>query len=682
MADQGKIKDRAKNIFLAASVLPIESFGSAAVDPLASPQRTFSPFDPNDQVRQADLLLAVFKAFQDPDDANDGLEAALDVLEDTARRGDLELAQHTLGVFSAHAPKVRPGTTSIPVPPLVFAASSDAPSVADNEQLRGSIAETGEELMHWFREDIHLNEHHRHWHMVYAASGIPTGTGGTAGYPFPIRMKSRQGEIFVYMHKQMLARYDTERIANGLEPVTAFSDFSQSLGAGYDPNAREPRSLGYVARADDATISHEDQIDLEKRRESFRRFLQTGKISDIEIPINAATIGTALESNRALTSTTFETDLEYRRAGNMVRTMHLHNAGHGAIARAGVEGLGVMTNPHTSLKDPVFWRWHKMIDDLAEQYYSGLEPYDFQEEVISLATTQHGKSPIAIFSETEFPNLDFDQDDAEATKSQVQLAAQSAFESASNGTTKLKTGTRRERYKYLGRFHGEGVPDLDFERETMFSERFATALRVESSEQTAATVRIFICAEEFLDIDASLPENIRQQKRLQEHRRWIEIDRQPIELTSGLQIVVLLSDRSSIVRKLGGRAIWPTSAITESDFDALHDDAPGDRDDYCDCGWPINLLLPKGRPGGMAFQMMAMVSAGAPEIGPGSCGSRSFCGTDFEGYPELDDLNLGFPFDRASVGGTLQLIDRSKNMAMRTVIIDHVEDLSALYSTP
>ena len=681
MADSAKLKERAKILFQVTGNALKESIDMAASAdaPAFATQRHFSAFDPDDQERQAQLLFEVFEAFRQPKDANDGLEAAIEILEDRAQSGDLLMVRHVLGIFSAHAPKVRDNTTTVPVPPLVFAANAEEASAAEiaasDTFAMDEPALSGEALLHWFREDIHLNEHHRHWHMVYATSGIPSGPPEAPR--FPVRMKARQGEVFIYMHKQMLARYETERLAAGLPPVVPFDDFEASLGDGYRPNAREPRSLGYVGRVDGSRISRAAQIDLENRREAFRVFLQTGRIAGVDIPINAATVGTALESNRALISTTFENADEYTRASNLVRRLHLHNVGHGAIAGAGEDGFGVMTNPHTSLKDPVFWRWHKMIDDLAETYYENLLPYDFRDSNVTISAGASDGSGIAIFSDTETDAVDFGLADRDELRLQVQNAAEDAFGTGGNGASVLRTGPRRERYKYLGRFHGQDVPDRTFERETLFCERFAIALRVTSTQALDATARIFISADRFLDLDDTLPDPQRRSIRAREHRYWIEIDRQPVALEAGEQTLTFLADESSIVRKLRGRAIWPTSAITEAEFDELHNDAPGDRDDYCDCGWPINLLLPKGLTGGMPFQMMAMVSPGAPSVGAGACGSRSFCGTDFEGYPELDDINLGFPFDRPGPRGTLPLIAASPNMAMRAFSIEHTEDLWA-----
>lgn len=669
MTARAELKTRVKSLFLAPATGDPSILATEAAASSMPAQRPFSVFDLEDQERQAALMFEVFEAFGRPDDPDDGLDAALSLLETAARDGDLMMAQHTLGIFAAHAPKLRDGVTSVPVPPLAFAAVE---ATAELEPPAAALDDTsphaGEALLHWWREDIHLNEHHRHWHMVYATSGVPSGPPSQP--TLPVRMKARQGEVFVYMHKQMLARYETERVTAGLPNVEAYADFAEPLGVGYDPNVREPVSLGYVERPDGAKLTDANRIDLEARRAAFRDFLQTGQIDGQPVPVTTASVGTALESNRAMTATRFETLAEYQAAGNLVRNLHLHNVGHGAIASAGVVGSGVMTNPHTSLKDPVFWRWHKMIDDLAEDYYATLPPHDFAGAAITV------DQELTLLSDTANPAIDFGNEDRDALRATLQAAAEAAFAAGTTGADTLKTGILRERYTYLGRFHGPGVPDRVFDRDTLFCERFAIALRATSPVDTEATARIFISAEDFLDLDPTLPAEDRAAIRATEHRYWIEVDRQPIALTAGqTQVFVFPADQSSIVRKLRGKAIWPTSAITEADFDALHDDALGDRDDYCDCGWPINLLLPMGRTGGMPFRMMAMVSEGAPSVGAGSCGSRSFCGTDFEGYPELDEINMGFPFDRPAPDGTLTLIAASPNMAMRPFNIEHIDDL-------
>ncbi len=682
MSNKKEIKHRVKSFFLNKDIpggpAAVAAGNAPVTRGLSEPEsRHFSIFNPDDQARSTELLLQTIEAFSKAETSEEGVSDAMQILEQAAEQGDMQMAQHVLGIFATHAAKIKPGTTSLPIPPLVFAApqvndrsvpiAAEATDELDTEEL------AGEDLLHWFREDIHLNEHHRHWHMVYNTSGIPTGT--PAGPAFPIRMKKRQGEVFIYMHRQMIARYETERMTADLDPVIALTDFSTSLGEGYDPNAREPINLGYVARSADATMPSASQFDLENRRQAYHTFLQTGKVGGIDIPINAQTVGTVLESNIALLETEFHTRDEYFAARDLISPLQLHNVGHGVIAGVGDPGFGVMTNPHTSLQDPVFWRWHKMIDDLAEQYYSSLPSYDFSQSQVTIESNQDESDSVVILTNSEDTGLDLGMDDRTALKAQLHTIAQSSFENGTPGSSTLRTGFKTEQFIYQLRFH-DGSPSVrEFERDSLFCERFAIGLQVLSTQDVEATARIFICADAFLDLDLSPATSLRAAIRAQEHRFWIELDRQPVTLSTGENILTFLADESSIVRKLRGQAIWPTSAITEQDFDELHDDAPGDRDDYCDCGWPINLLLPKGSEAGTPFKIMAMVSEGSPNLGAGACGSRSFCGSDFNGYPELDDINMGFPFDRPAPDGTVNLIRQSPNMAIRSFTIRHQPDL-------
>ncbi len=229
---------------------------------------------------------------------------------------------------------------------------------------------SGEDLMHWFREDLFLNEHHLHWHLVYPTSGVPIENSPD------VRMKDRQGEIFVYMHQQMLARYDTERVAAGLDRVTPLADIGASLGDGYDPNARPPADIGYVARGDDLTISSFRTNDLTARRNQFLQVLETSEVFGQQVSLDANMVSALLESNLALFGGGRLSATEQNQIGfNLQSSHHLHNFGHGAITSVPNNANRVMNNPHTSLQDPVFWRWHRMIDDLAQHFYGELSAH-------------------------------------------------------------------------------------------------------------------------------------------------------------------------------------------------------------------------------------------------------------------------------------------------------------------
>lgn len=47
----------------------------------------------------------------------------------------------------------------------------------------------------YFREDLGINLHHWHWHLVYPFEASPE-----------IVNKDRRGELFYYMHQQIMAR--------------------------------------------------------------------------------------------------------------------------------------------------------------------------------------------------------------------------------------------------------------------------------------------------------------------------------------------------------------------------------------------------------------------------------------------------------------------------------------------
>ncbi|HET9766301.1 MAG TPA: hypothetical protein VFS60_05615, partial [Thermoanaerobaculia bacterium] len=97
-----------------------------------------------------------------------------------------------------------------------------------------------EAKLDWYREDPLANDHHHHWHFVYPR-GFPT-----EDEPSPPRTQPRQGELFLYMHQQMLARYDTERRLAGLEPCEPLSDYGGPIPEGYELQGYGPRPAGSV----------------------------------------------------------------------------------------------------------------------------------------------------------------------------------------------------------------------------------------------------------------------------------------------------------------------------------------------------------------------------------------------------------------------------------------------------
>ncbi|CAG8441087.1 377_t:CDS:2 [Dentiscutata heterogama] len=185
----------------------------------------FSPFD-SDQLRQAQILSDNYFRISRENVSNDPVGKVMAQAQQDAEQYDPELVRYALMVWIVHDPEARKRNLKIPplgqraphiaVPKLVNAAIG-APT--------STIADPPLTNLDWWREDPQLNEHHEHWHIVFPA--------------FPVNgvSKDREGENFAFMHRQMLARYDAERIAVGLQPVKALSDFSERIPEAYNPDS-------------------------------------------------------------------------------------------------------------------------------------------------------------------------------------------------------------------------------------------------------------------------------------------------------------------------------------------------------------------------------------------------------------------------------------------------------------
>lgn len=75
-----------------------------------------------------------------------------------------------------------------------------------------------EQLLSYFREDISLNLYHLTFHQVYPNDG-----------PIDIVAKPRRGEIFFYVYRQILARYNFARMAAGLSRVKRLNNFYEPI---------------------------------------------------------------------------------------------------------------------------------------------------------------------------------------------------------------------------------------------------------------------------------------------------------------------------------------------------------------------------------------------------------------------------------------------------------------------
>lgn len=210
-------------------------------------------------VENAKIAGQLIKVFMEMGD----LRTLIDTCAYSRDRINPYLYQYALSVAIAH----RPDTKNMIVPSLVqtfpnqflyssvFQKAREEAALVTNPENRKMLEiplnntatdKETEQAMAYFREDIGVNLHHWHWHLVYPTSG-----------PDEVVKKDRRGELFYYMHNQIIARYNVDRFAKGLAKVRPFSDFREPITEGYFPKLiRSSTNCAYPSRPANTMLSN------------------------------------------------------------------------------------------------------------------------------------------------------------------------------------------------------------------------------------------------------------------------------------------------------------------------------------------------------------------------------------------------------------------------------------------
>ncbi|HLM60406.1 MAG TPA: tyrosinase family protein [Pyrinomonadaceae bacterium] len=503
-----------------------------------------------------------------------------------------------------------------------------------------------EKQLDWFREDAKANEHHEHWHVVYPTQGLFNAN--------PPRLNDRHGELFFYMHQQMLARYDTERLAAGLPKAAPLNDYAAPIKAGYDPGPGLTERPGpgssqpFAARQPNSTLKDIAGFPVLRHqniKQSLETAIDTGQFNNGK-PVTAQSLGETEEP-------TFKrTDASY---GN-------HHGGHILIAyvnaTAANQTPGVMIDTATAIRDPVFWRWHRHVDDLNFRWQEKQNANDFSDAPpVLIRKSLHGaatenQSPDIILA---FQNRIVDQNgnpvDGQAF-GEAMFGGDANWNtdfSASNFTTDVLETAMETRDIELA--NGAKVPV-----EYLDQKEFGYFIRVENlaGAKTEVTVRIFLVADapDYAD----------------NRRMWIEMDKFQRTLQPRQKAVLYQpAEMSSVIRKPGVKP--PGSKIETPNAPGTPDN---DLENFCSCGWGYNLLLPRGTAQGMRFRLFVMLTDWAKDqVQQSKCGSMSFCGAK-NIYPDVQ--GMGYPFDRKfpNNNSIADTIKAQNNMATRDFTIRDV----------
>jgi tyrosinase len=604
---------------------------------------TFSVFLPAHEKR-ATALAARFMEIANSTPGDAGLERVLDEAEHVLQQENSELVRYALMVFITHHPEGR----RLPIPPLDERTPYwTTPSNAD-VRARGIVALGAlgaEAKLDYFREDTAINDHHNKWHVVYPHGGHPDPTN-----PGVVITKDRQGELFWYMHEQMLARYDAERRAFGLARVRPLEDYRGPITEGYMANLPRFSDRGPNQVLHDLNFYPVRQHEL--RRKRLVQAAESGKLrgNGMEIPIEPALLGNTIEANVGSADGPIENPNGFYG--------QLHNMGHALIAElrdpagAFADRPGVMASTATAVRDPVFFRWHKHIDDIFVLWQSTLPANDFAADAplvrirkqVGAGTAVDDDSPDIIFCRANtlprWGQPDFDgQHFGEATFGGNNWDRPGSDLPAASD--ELITFMRQEEIRLQ---NGSTVakPYLDHEE-------FAYYLRLENlaKQEQRVTVRVFIAPAELAS----------------DRRAWIEMDKFTQNLGPQKRHVVFRWERhSSVVRKPAWRPSEPKPPRVPGSVDV----------NYCDCGWPLHVFLPRGTEKGMEFVAFVMLTDFESDMvdAEKKCGSMSFCGARDARYP--DKRPMGYPFDRPFTARSIaETVRMQQNMATRKFKIRH-----------
>jgi tyrosinase len=590
-----------------------------AAAPAADERQRFSVFFPG-HMERATAVAGEFSVLAQEDPTLASVQARAEELDSTEPDG---LVRHALMMFATHDRRGR----ALGIPSLEARQPDRVQPSRPGQQLEA--ATDREAVLDWWREDPKANEHHEHWHVVYPFTGIVREPGGEP------TLNDRHGELFFYMHRQMLARYDAERIAVRRPAETVadarvkpLSDYRAELPGGYNPGfplnelfggrpaGRQLRDVQFPTEPGQPPFIYRVQF-----HELFRdRLLEAASKGEFRdgTPVTADLLGATAEASIASVDPQFY--------------LSLHNLGHGLISRIVDGPFGVMDSTDVAIRDPIFYRWHRHVDDIWFEWQKKQSAQDFDHAAPVIA-----HEPILAFEDVVPDQANADQW-ANDTFGGDQWDSDI---SAAPATAELNTAMFT---RIIPTSDGDGLVIAYLDQRP-----FAYVLRVENTMDTIApvTARIFLAPEE----DVENP------------RAWIEMDKFRADLDPGRNVIFRSGSLASVIKK---PAMKPPEVV--------HEPSPTDpEENYCSCGWPYNLLLPRGTRDGMAFRLMVLYTDANHDevIQEAACGSVSFCGVFNDLYP--DKRPMGYPFDRPFSQPIVTALDALSHAASRLLSIKWID---------
>lgn len=204
----------------------------------------------------------------------------------------------------------------------------------------------------YFTEDIGLNSYYFYFHADY-----PFWMGGTEFGLY----KDRRGEMYLYQHQQLLARYYMERLSNDLGKVKVF-DWDKVIKTGYSPKLRFYNGMQFPTRDNFYTLdTTTDFMMIETVKDFERRIRDTidlgymvlpdGTKIDMTKPTAIEYLGNLIQTNMDSKNTKFY--------GYMELMTKLLIGGSLETTDMTITIPSVLEKYETAMRDPLFYQMYK-----------------------------------------------------------------------------------------------------------------------------------------------------------------------------------------------------------------------------------------------------------------------------------------------------------------------------------
>ncbi|KAJ9596293.1 hypothetical protein L9F63_027082, partial [Diploptera punctata] len=363
------------------------SVGSIAIPDLSIPQllsrdQNFSLFIPLHR-RAAARLIEIFMGMRN-------IEDLISMCAACRERVNPYLFNYALSVAILH----RPDTRNLQIPPLfesfpdkfvdgaIFGKARQETEIfqsGSRQPLEIPMDYTASDLdiehrLAYFREDLGINLHHWHWHLVYPFSG-----------PRNLVDKNRRGELFYYMHQQIMARYNFERLCNKLGRVIRFLNWRDPIPEGYFPKLDSlVASRVWPPRHANALLSDVNRevdqlrVDIQDCERWRDRMFEAIHLGSIVLP-DGKRQNLTEEGGIDILGNIMEASIL---SPNQNLYGDLHNLIHVLIGLCHdpdcsfPETFSTIGDPATAMRDPIFYRLHAFVDDVFQEHKATLPPYE------------------------------------------------------------------------------------------------------------------------------------------------------------------------------------------------------------------------------------------------------------------------------------------------------------------